>query len=213
MTNALRAAACITLCVLAWSAWTLTGETQRVEIKAEALITSQAKSADALEAQATITLASIQDAMTIINRECGGGHPCGTLVDIAKTLGTIRGMAGQIEVAANHEDRRLSVLDGQEAAIYRDTHQGLAELDKTLQAANDMLTRLSPVEVDLRRIIVQSQPILTNLQGMTESGNKILADGAYETHKLTHPNKKKLGFWGSIWAGAKVAHEFEPPIF
>lgn len=39
---------------------------------------------------------------------------------------------------------------------------------------------------------------LENVQSMTISGSSILKDGADETHKLVHPDKVKLGFWGSV---------------
>ena len=56
-----------------------------------------------------------------LNRPCIPG-PCGLLLDSAKTLGTIRGTFGQIEIAANHEDRNLSTLDTQEATLFTDFH-------------------------------------------------------------------------------------------
>lgn len=34
-----------------------------------------------------------------------------------------------------------------------------------------------------------------------------------EVHKLTHPTKKKLGFWGTVWAGAQIIHKLSPPLF
>jgi len=34
-----------------------------------------------------------------------------------------------------------------------------------------------------------------------------------EADKIVHPPKKKLGFWGSIYAGAQIIHKFEPPLF
>jgi hypothetical protein len=77
--------------------------------------------------------------------------PCGTLADVAKTLGTIRGAAGQIEVAANHEDKRIAVLDGQEATIYRNTNASLLQLREDLRTANTTIAGLQPVFVGLTK--------------------------------------------------------------
>lgn len=71
----------------------------------------------------------------------------------------------------------------------------------TLTAAKDFIA-----DPNLKRI-------LTNSGDMTDSGRKILQDGADETHKLVHPDKKKLGFWGAIWVGAQVVHKLSPPLF
>ena len=45
-----------------------------------------------------------------VNRPCVPG-PCGLLSDTAKTLNTARSTFGQIEIAANHENKNLTNLD------------------------------------------------------------------------------------------------------
>ena len=60
-----------------------------------------------------------------VSRPCGGSQACGTLADVAKTLNTIRGTAGQVELAAKHENAQLATLDRQEAQIYADVHAEL----------------------------------------------------------------------------------------
>jgi methyl-accepting chemotaxis protein len=68
-----------------------------------------------------------------VNRPCGvPGKPCGTLADVNRTLATVRGTFGQIEAAANHEDRNLASLDAQEAQLYEDAHQSVTDLNALL---------------------------------------------------------------------------------
>lgn len=89
--------------------------------------------------------------MDVINRPCGGGKPCGTLADVAKTLGTVRGAAGQIEVAANHEDKRIGVLDAQEATIFTNTNASLLQFHADLLTANTTIASVQPVLSGLER--------------------------------------------------------------
>jgi hypothetical protein len=101
-----------------------------------------------------------------INAPCAPG-PCGTIADVGKTLNTVRGTFGQIEIAANHEDRNLTTLDAQENQLYADFHgtatrmnTGLDTFDGLLANPNlaltmknigDMTSTASQVEAKLAR--------------------------------------------------------------
>ncbi len=193
-------------------------------------VTSARRGATALTAKAALTLdgidatvANLNATLMTINRPCGGGKPCGTLADVAKTLGTLRGTAGQIEIAANHEDRRIGILDAQEDALFADTHRTLGSANAALvrfstamDTADATIAGLRPIEGHAATTLASIQELLpdlakttANVTAMTESGKSILADGAYETHKLTHP-KKKTGFWVGFWF---VVEQLKPPIF
>jgi hypothetical protein len=114
-------------------------------------------------------IANLNKTLDVINRPCGNHAACGTLADVAKTLGTIRGAAGQIEVAANHEDKRIAVIDGQETQIYLDTHQSLEQLRVDLKTANTSIAAVQPVLAGLGR---DAQA----LQVTTESVNTLVAN-------------------------------------
>ncbi len=114
-------------------------------------------------------LRSAAATMDAINRPCGNGQPCGTLADVAKTLHTIRGAAGQIEVAANHEDKRIGVLDAQEATIYHNTNTSLEQLRVDLATANTTIAGLQPVFVGLSKDAAA-------VQVTTESAHALLAN-------------------------------------
>ena len=193
-------------------------------------VNSARRGATALTAKAALTLdgidatvASLNATLVDIDRTCGNGHPCGTLADVAKTLGTLRGTAGQIEIAVNHEDKRIGILDGQEDALFADTHRTLESANATLlrftgvmDTADKTIAGLQPMEAQATTTIASVEQLMPNLAkttanvtAMTDSGKNILADGAYETHKLTHP-KKKTGFWVGFWF---VVEQLKPPIF
>ena len=188
------------------------------------------RGATALTAKAASTLDGINAAsvnlnatLVEVNRPCGGGKPCGTLADVAKTLGTLRGTAGQIEIAANHEDERIGILDAQEDALFADAHgtlgsanMALLRFSTAMDTADKTIAGLQPVEAQATTTIASVDRLMPNLAkttanvtAMTDSGKSILADGAYETHKLTHP-KKKTGFWVGFWF---VVEQLKPPIF
>lgn len=75
-----------------------------------------------------------------VNRPCAtaatGSKPCGTLADVNRTLATVRGTFGQIEVAARHENRNLTTLDQQEAQLYEDTHAAVANFNALLTSTD-----------------------------------------------------------------------------
>jgi hypothetical protein len=66
-------------------------------------------------------------------------HPCGTLADVAKTLNTFRLTTGQIEIAANHEDKNLSHLDQQEDQLFEDFHGTATRANTSLDLFNMLL--------------------------------------------------------------------------
>lgn len=73
--------------------------------------------------QATASLRGVNQTLDGINRLCGvPGKPCGTLADVNRTLASVRGTVGQIEVAARHENRNLDTLDEQEKQVVADLH-------------------------------------------------------------------------------------------
>lgn len=201
---------------------------------------------DQIAGDAAASLAGVNSTLESINRGCGvkdaGGQiePCGVLADVNKTLGTIRGTAGQVEIAANHEDRQLGAMDTQERTLFTDVHGELSDAQKatqaltgteqaataSLQAANALLAEQQPrvdaltsdADVSLRRInLLLDDPAIAatgkHIDRMTDSGDAILADARTEADKYTHPNKKKLTFWGSVMVGVETLHKIEPPIF
>jgi hypothetical protein len=78
----------------------------------------------------------------LANAPCVPG-PCGTFADVGKTLNTVRGTFGQIEVAADHENRNLATLDLQEATLFADFHGTATRANTSLDTFNGLLARPS----------------------------------------------------------------------
>ncbi len=192
-------------------------------------VNSARHGATALTAKTALTLdgvnaaaANLNAALVTINRPCKGGD-CGTLAGISLATHEVLVTTGQVEIVARHEKERIDVLDRQEDQIYADTHRTLGSANATLlrftgvmDTADKTIAGLQPVEVQATATIASVNELMPNLAkttenvtAMTDSGKNILADGAYETHKLTHPNKK-TGFWAGFWVTVEL---LKPPLF
>ena len=75
----------------------------------------------------------------------------------------------------------------------------------TVEAHTDLIT-LNAAVASTNQTIIDADSTVKSLDATAE-------DLQYEVHKLVHPTKKKLGFWGTIWAGVQIARKFEPSIF
>lgn len=180
----------------------------------------------------TYSLGEVNATLHEVNRPCAGASlspaPCGTLADVAKTLNTIRGTAGQVEIAARHENAQLDKLDAQETQLYADLHstilnvQGLTtslteasnQATAALHSANAAIENVQPV-IDKTNTVLgyadaganrlntllympEIPEVIQHADAMTASGDRILKDGADEADKLVHPPVKKLTFWSAI---------------
>lgn len=157
------------------------------------------KIATAEAAQVTVTLQKAQAAfdqvsatLQTVNRPCGAGKPCGTLADVAKTLGTIRLTAGQVEVAANHEDKRIGIMDSQETQIAGDTHALLAKAGGDLDTLDTTIRGIQPIETEAQVEVVELQratKALTALESdpnLTATAKNLNAASAHASDALLH---------------------------
>jgi len=121
-------------------------------------------------------------------------HPCGLIANADKTLSTARGTMGQVEVAANSFDKHQSTFYQQEADLNQKTQSTVADLDRFITSPDLLGT-------------------LHNVNETTAHVDATAGDIQFEADKLAHPPKKKIGFWGGVWAGAQVVHKISPPLF
>ncbi len=88
------------------------------------------------------------------------------------------------------------------------TNTAIAKLPPMLDASTATLESINR-QVDNPAIAIS----VDNVASMTDSGKIIAKNAADETTKLVHPNKKKLGFWGTLDATALYIHNhFLPPL-
>lgn len=107
-------------------------------------------------------------ALTTINRPCGKGAACGTLADVAKALDTIRGTAGQIEIAAKHENAQLATLDRDEAQLFADLHV-------TATSAQQLTASLADTSRAATAALGSADGEIQAMQGATRTLNASLA--------------------------------------
>lgn len=150
------------------------------------------------------TILTANETLRLVNRPCGTVDgvfaPCGTLADFNRTLATARGTMGQIEIAANHEDKNLETLDAQEAMLVADTHKTLTDADALIS---------SPYIVKSLQNLDSST---ASLADSMKQGDAILTDGREFADKYAHPSKKKLTFWTATEAFGDWVRHFMPPL-
>ncbi len=185
--------------------------------------------------QVAPTLSKLNAALDTINRPCGGGHPCGTLanadkamVKVGDILVTSQYQEKDVALAAEHDmaavDGLAAHLNGTADALTGTANgatESLRAATVTIQTANESIAAAKPLLVDADAAVKSANaqinsPYIADFEkhvdGMSASGDLMLADAAWKTHRLLHPDKVKLGFWGTIWAGAQYIKSLEPPI-
>ena len=161
-------------------------------------------------ARANTVLSSLNATVQIVNRPCGSGHPCGTLADVAKTLNTVRGTFGQIEIAANHENANLTTLDTQERTLFADLHT-------TLQTANTDLTGIGQTSSDIDAFVKSPELASTTHNMATITGNFAQTSTDFQTkfHDVLFPPpcKGKLCVIKKVWPYIRTGTELLEPTY
>lgn len=172
-------------------------------------------------------------ALDTLNAECGATTHCGTLAEVDKTLTHASDLIVQTQVAVKHADK----VSQTEAAMLPEwnkqittTLSGINLTVSSFDANQDRLTAslvpvLNDTDATVKHLddLVSSKYVLESLSNIdtstaafAESAKQISAtvtDVRQETDKLTHPTKKKMGFWGGVWAVAQIVHKVSPPLF
>lgn len=117
----------------------------------------------------------------LINHPCVPG-PCGTVADIGKTLNTTRLTLGQLEIAANHEDKNLANLDAQENQLFKDT-------DATVLGFSDVEVGLAKTDTDLDAFITSPDlsKTISNVQTTTNNIGLMSTDAQTKFHTFLYP--------------------------
>lgn len=123
------------------------------------------------------------------------------------------------------QDARGAIGDVQKmvtTATEQEAHVGplLDSLKSTSDSAQPVLGQLaltasaSTQTLDAINIRIRDPKIdelMGHIRGMSASGDSMLADAAYKTHQLLHPDKKRLGFWGSTLAVVDYIRDHDLP--
>lgn len=138
-------------------------------------------------------------------------HVDRSLTALDGTLTAAQGAIGGVRTTLSVTDAQLAhvgpLLDSARAAtdaVPVTMGKLNATVDASTQTVKDLDARVNDPHV---------AGIIAHADGMSESGDKMLADAQWKTHELLHPDKVRLGFWGALWVGIKAVHQIEPPIF
>lgn len=147
---------------------------------------------------------------------------------------TLRAANYTIEMAGKTSKKEFDMLDVWNASITHtltDVDVAVKDSSNTMKATTTSVAKVGPL-LDEAKIAIQKSEVTldttnkliadTNLpkiaahvESMTDSGAHIASDVKDETHKLVHPDKVKLGFWGTMSGGMMWWHTHNPlpPMF
>lgn len=160
----------------------------------------------------------------------------GTLAMMDEDVGAAKSLIVHADLAARHEQQQLTTWDIRGAVLFSNLNGGVSDLRTTINAATGTANAASEALDEGKRTLIAFQPLLghsdaavadmdaflkdqsiqrtmVHVESMTASGDRIAADAAFEADKFTHPQKKKLTFWGAVYTGVEWLHKVEPPIF
>jgi len=218
--GALASAGVLFVLIASWAVWEVGLASHDLRLESGKLTVQVATDSQVL----TDKFASVADqlvaTLAAINAPCVPHKACGTLADVNRTLATVRGTVGAVEVAARHEDKNLTALDAQELVLFNDVHntmqlaQGtISKVDTTLDTVAPMLDASTAIlhHIDDRVSDQQIIQLVSHLNGMSTSGDKMLAEGQQKEHELLHPDKKKLTRLGVVSAVVLWIHSHVTP--
>ena len=113
--------------------------------------------------------------------------PCGTLADAARTLHTIRGFAGTLEVAGRHLDKSLKTYDQQEADLSKNTNAVLSNLSDTIDFGHQLMVNHQQLLDNMQRLVGNSADAMGNVKDIT-------GDIRIQTKALNAPKTKTQKF-------------------
>jgi hypothetical protein len=109
-----------------------------------------------------------------------------------------------------------------ETELVQSSKATLATLQQTIGSAqpalvslNDELGQLQDATTNLDELISDPNIGRTLADFATTANNAavISTDGREVVERYAHPTKKKLGFWGGLFAAARVVQKVSPPLF
>lgn len=135
----------------------------------------------------------------------------GTLSEVNQVAESLHGSADALHTELDSLHKTTDQATALAAALTVDAETA----NQTIAAGRPLLeaSTLAMAHFDALVTSPDLSQALSHVQGMTASGDKMLADVQWKEHQLLHPDKVKLTFWGGMWTAAKYVHQFEPPIF
>jgi hypothetical protein len=162
--------------------------------------------------------------------------PHGTITMMDEDVGAAKSLIIHADLAARHEQQQLTTWDARGATLFSNLDGGVTDLRTTVNAAAQTANAATATLSEGQRTLAALQPVLgqssatvadfdallkdqaihrtfDHVESITASGDRIAADAAIEADKFTHPQKKKLTFWGGFYTAVEWLHKVEPPLF
>ncbi|MFZ3343374.1 MAG: hypothetical protein WA213_21025 [Terriglobales bacterium] len=188
--------------------------------------TATAEVSQVRDALVSAKKASDQIAVTMeaINLPCntkdpsGRALPVGTLCDIGETMKLAKLNLARFTVIADHEDKRIGVLDAQEAQIASDAHTLALKAGDTVDALTVAAKGLQPLEQnaageisdmrimtaglsytipDIQRTAAELNATSQNVTQVSQHLNETTGDVQQAVHSYLHPTWPKR-IWSAI---------------
>jgi septal ring factor EnvC (AmiA/AmiB activator) len=178
--------------------------------KEVAAVDTTRKTVDDLLVQTTVLVTDADDAATketdtldSVNKQVTA-----TLANLNTTI---------VALTANQDaitDHVNATLDATTITI-KDIAPVLASLNTTVKNANTTVKDADTVIKDqnIQKTLASVSSIAASSAETSQHVDTVTGDVAFEVNKLVHPDKKKLGFWGTTNAIVMYLNHFIPPIF
>lgn len=182
-----------------------------------------------LVAHANATVNQVNQTLETVNRPCGTRNPCGTLAEVAKTTLAARSTLTHLDMAAAHENRNLTVLDGQERQLFDDAHTTLQNASRmtvaasaAIQTTNDSVKWIQPLLEETTATVAGYRKLTPEIAETTANLNRTTANlaaatGDFKTkfHELLYPPKCRTK-WCEVkksWPYIRGASEMAAPAY
>ncbi len=162
--------------------------------------------------------------------------PHGTIAMMDEDAGAAKSLIVHGDLVARHEQQQLQTWDTRGDVLFTNLNGGVTDLRTSLNAVTGTANAATGTLNEGQRTLAAFQPLLghsdatvadmdallkdqaihrtfAHVESITASGDKIAADAAFEADKFTHPEKKKLTFWGGVYTAVEWIHKVEPPLF
>lgn len=113
-----------------------------------------------------------------------------------------------VDGAVRGTNATMSSLALHSASTLDETRATIADIQPTLNAAQQTLNSANKLLAD-----PNIAKTVANFQTTSSNAAVISTEARIVVEKYAHPSKKRIGFWGSIWAAAQVVHKVSPPLF
>jgi hypothetical protein len=198
---------------LSYLSWTVAGQVRTLGQQTSVVLT-----------QAGTSFQSLNTTLILVNQPCGGGHPCGLLSELNKSVTKV----GDAIVTTQLQERAtaphvIAAMDtfntaSQKLGRSADSLSGTAEAttammgesQRTIAATQPLLSAFASSGEDLDSLLKRKSvtDTLDNLDKMSASGSAILDDGRKVTDRVTADYLSPKPWWKKVYRFAGDTYDY-----